>query len=124
MELSHLVEALRAEALDVALTDDGQIVVNLPSSRDQLILGPSRGGTEPRLFWQSRTFLGTRTNECGYLEWAATPEPVVGAILGYARAPGLTGHPRSSTTRHRLRLRFRFRRTTIPERRTAGPTSP
>jgi hypothetical protein len=91
MELSHLVEALRAEALDVALTDDGQIVVNLPSSRDQLILGPSRGGNEPRLFWQRRTFLGTRTNECGYLEWAATPEPVVGAILGYARAPGLTG---------------------------------
>ncbi|MEV5526714.1 hypothetical protein [Streptomyces prunicolor] len=91
MELSHLVEALRAEALDVALTDDGQIVVNLPSSRDQLILGPSRGGSEPRLFWQRRTFLGTRTNECGYLEWAATPEPVVGAILGYARAPGLTG---------------------------------
>jgi hypothetical protein len=43
MELSHLVEALRAEALDVALTDDGQMVVNLPSSRDQLILGPSRG---------------------------------------------------------------------------------
>lgn len=91
MELSHLVEALRAEALDVALTDDGQIVVNLPSSRDQLILGPSRGGSEPRLFWQRRTFLGTRTNECGYLEWAATPEPVVGAILGYACAPGLTG---------------------------------
>ncbi|WP_405993776.1 hypothetical protein [Streptomyces sp. NBC_00986] len=91
MELSHLVEALRAEALDAALTDDGQIVVNLPSSRDQLILGPSRGGSEPRLFWQRRTFLGTRTNECGYLEWTAAPEPVVGAILGYARAPGLTG---------------------------------
>lgn len=91
MELSHLVEALRAEALDAALTDDGQIVVNLPSSRDQLILGPSRGGSEPRLFWQRRTFLGTRTNECGYLEWTAAPEPVVGAILGYARSPGLTG---------------------------------
>ena len=91
MELAHLVEALRAKALDAALTDDGQVVVNLPNSRDQLILGPSRGGSEPRLFWQRRTFLGTRTNECGYLEWAATPEPVVGAILGYARAPGLTG---------------------------------
>ncbi|WP_405947485.1 hypothetical protein OG588_13530 [Streptomyces prunicolor] len=91
MELAHLVEALRTEGLDAALTDDGQIVVNLPGSRDQLILGPSRGGSEPRLFWQRRTFLGTRTNECGYLEWAATPEPVVGAILGYARAPGLTG---------------------------------
>ena len=91
MELSHLVEALRAEALDAALTDDGQIVVNLPGCRDQLILGPSRGGSEPRLFWQRRTFLGTRTNECGYLEWTAAPQPVVGAILGHARAPGLTG---------------------------------
>ncbi|XUL87670.1 hypothetical protein ACQ86D_14110 [Streptomyces galilaeus] len=91
MELSRLAEALRAEALDAALTDDGQIVVNLPSSRDQLILGPSRGGSEPRLFWQRRTFLGTRTNECGYLEWTATPEPVVAAILGYTRTSGPSG---------------------------------
>jgi hypothetical protein len=51
----------------------------------------NRGGSEPRLFWQRRTFLGTRTNECGYLEWTAAPQPVVGAILGYVRAPGLTG---------------------------------
>lgn len=91
MELSRLAEALRAEALDAALTEDGQIVVNLPSSRDQLILGPSRSGSEPRLFWQRRTFLGTRTNECGYLEWTATPEPVVTAILGYTRTPGQSG---------------------------------
>ncbi|MGH1553781.1 hypothetical protein ACRAWF_22825 [Streptomyces sp. L7] len=89
--MSRLAEALRAEALDAALTDDGQIVVNLPSSRDQLILGPSRGGSEPRLFWQRRTFLGTRTNECGYLEWTATPEPVVAAILGYTRTSGPSG---------------------------------
>nr|WSY55446.1 hypothetical protein OG999_38550 [Streptomyces sp. NBC_00886] len=91
MDLSDLVDALKAEALDAALTEDGQIVVNLPSSRDQLILGPSRGGSEPRLFWQRRTFLGTRTNECGYLEWTAAPGPVVGAILGYAHSPGQTG---------------------------------
>ena len=91
LELPLLVEAMRAEALDAALTDDGQIVVNLPDSRDQLILGPSRGGSEPRLFWQRRTFLGTRTNECGYLEWSATPEPVVAAILGYTRTPGRSG---------------------------------
>ncbi|MGX9889718.1 hypothetical protein [Streptomyces sp. NPDC002276] len=91
MELSRLAEALRAEALDAALTDDGQIVVNLPSSRDQLILGPSRSGSEPRLFWQRRTFLGTRTNECGYLEWTAAPEPVVAAVLGYTRASGPSG---------------------------------
>jgi hypothetical protein len=77
--------------LDAELTDDGQIVVNLPGSRDQLILGPSRGGSEPRLFWQRRTFLGTRTNECGYLEWTSTPEPVVAAIVGYARSAGQGG---------------------------------
>jgi hypothetical protein len=90
-ELAHLVDALRAEALDATLSEEGQIVVNLPSSRDQLILGPSRSGSEPRLFWQRRTFLGTRTNECGYLDWTAAPGPVVGAILGYAHSPGQTG---------------------------------
>ncbi|MEV2192511.1 hypothetical protein AB0I02_16215 [Streptomyces phaeochromogenes] len=91
MDLSALVDALRAEALDATLTADGQIVVNLPSSRDQLILGPSRSGSTPRLFWQRRTFLGTRTNECGYLEWTADPRPVVGELLGYAHSNGQGG---------------------------------
>ncbi|MFD3381195.1 MULTISPECIES: hypothetical protein [unclassified Streptomyces] len=88
MELSALVDALKAHALDATLTEEGQIVVNLPSSRDQLILGPSRSGRAPRLFWQRRTFLGTRTNECGYLEWTPDPGPVVGELLGYVRSNG------------------------------------
>ncbi|MCX4909282.1 hypothetical protein [Streptomyces sp. NBC_00878] len=86
IELSALVDALKAHALDATLTGEGQIVVNLPGTRDQLILGPSRSGSEPRLFWQRRTFLGTRTNECGYLEWTADPGPVVGEVVGYAHS--------------------------------------
>ncbi|WP_243769467.1 hypothetical protein [Streptomyces cyanogenus] len=42
-----------------------------------------RGPADDRLFWRRRTFLGTATDESGYLDWTADPAPLIRFVISY-----------------------------------------
>lgn len=88
VSMSQLGVELRTRAqLDAQVTEDGrQLVIILPSSLDQLVFTPGQAGGQPRLFWRRRTFLGTATDESGYLDWTADPAPLVRFVIHYAYA--------------------------------------
>jgi hypothetical protein len=81
VSLSAVVAELRPD-LDAQVNEDGQLVVLLPSSLDQLVLTPSQ--KTPHLLWQHRTFLGTATDSAGYLDWTADAVPLQRFIWAYA----------------------------------------
>ncbi|MBY8887228.1 hypothetical protein K7472_20595 [Streptomyces sp. PTM05] len=87
--ISQLGAELRAQAqLDVRVTEgERQLVIVLPSSLDQLWITPGHSSGRPRLFWRRRTFLGTATDESGYLDWTADPAPLIHFVFNYAYSP-------------------------------------
>jgi len=81
VSLSAVAAELRPD-LDAQVSEDGQLVVILPSSLDQLVLTPGR--TAPRLLWQHRTFLGSMAGSAGYVGWPADTTPLLRFIWAYA----------------------------------------
>ncbi|AEY93233.1 hypothetical protein SHJG_7967 [Streptomyces hygroscopicus subsp. jinggangensis 5008] len=84
--ISRLGAELRTQAqLEVQVTEgERQLVIVLPSSLDQLWITAGHNSGRPRLFWRRRTFLGTATDESGYLDWTADPAPLIRFVINYA----------------------------------------
>jgi hypothetical protein len=84
IDLGHLVEELRSTAGLDAHAFDGQVIITLPCSYDQLILSPGRSTASPKIFWQQRTSIGGATGKSGFLDWPSQSRPLIDFAIYYA----------------------------------------